>query len=167
MLCTSREARPKRNARVIHVRCKRSETHPICLARCRSDGHVGFDEMFELLHGHRHSLDSRNKRVEGICIEVPPDVSFSLSEMAWNVETLRILMRQMLERNHIGPADLIAAWDDDGSGDLSHRMFCNHMRSLFGQNLEQVWQNEILPIVHQAFADIVGLWKGASGLHLM
>lgn len=75
-------------------------------------GVVGFDELYEFIHGHRHSLDARNKRVLHLSI-VPPNHA-TLDELRWDgdvgVWALRNLLIDMLLRAKAGPADLLREW---------------------------------------------------------
>lgn len=87
-------------------------------------GRIDFDELFEFVRGYRHALDarSRNAAVRALRITVPPGASFSLAEMAWDVEpsafesveSLRILMKQMLIHSCVSPGDVMRAWDRTG-----------------------------------------------------
>ena len=133
-------------------------------------GEIGYDELFEFLRGRRHPLDERNKRVRDLRLE-PPNPDWSLEEIVWNVETLRILTQQMLQRARVGPHDLLAEWamsrgrnDDELS--FTRREYLNFMQGYFLPDYEQLWLAEVEPVVSMSFHAIVALWKGASGSHL-
>lgn len=117
-------------------------------------GKIGFDELFEFVRGHRHSLDHRTKHVGSMRLQPPPGADFTLNEIAWDLETLRILMQQMLIRFHTGPADVIRAWDDSGDFQLDKREFVQNMRKFFDDQHADLWDSEVQPIVEQAFGAI-------------
>jgi EF-hand domain pair len=58
-------------------------------------GQIGFDELFEFVHGKRHSLDTRSQRRLPRLLEPPPGLT--LDTMLWDVETLRTLLQQVIE----------------------------------------------------------------------
>lgn len=57
-------------------------------------GQIGFDELFEFVHGKRHSLDTRSQRGHRRLLEPPPGLT--LDTMIWDVETLRTLLQQVI-----------------------------------------------------------------------
>ena len=87
-------------------------------------------------------------------LQPPPGADFTLNEIAWDLETLRILMQQMLIRFHTGPADVIRAWDDSGDFQLDKREFVQNMRKFFDDQHADLWDSEVQPIVEQAFGAI-------------
>ena len=117
------------------------------------NGTIGFDEMFEFVRGRRHSLDARNKRMRRMLLEPPPKHD-SLDELVWDVETLRQLLQQMLDSYGVGVADLMAAWDASGDGQLSVREFEQEVCNLFRDEEPALWREEVQPVVHQAFGEI-------------
>ena len=77
-------------------------------------GEIGYDELFEFVKGRRHPLDGRNKKVRNLRIEAPQRpwaaVPLQLEDIVWDVETLRILMQQMIARCKVGPHDVLMEW---------------------------------------------------------
>jgi hypothetical protein len=73
------------------------------------------------VRGRRHSLDERNKRVHAMRLEPPEGASYSVADIVWDVETLRVLIQQMLERACVSTGSLIKAWDKSGDGELNLR----------------------------------------------
>ena len=73
---------------------------------------IGFDELFEWLYGHRHSLDSRRDVSLDLRLQLPDGSPEGVDwdGVAWDVEALRVLIQQMLVRARIGPSDLHAMW---------------------------------------------------------
>ena len=67
--------------------------------------------------GRRHSLDKRRWTKQRMRIELPAGCPHTLEEIVWDVETLRILMQQMIERCHSTPMDLIQGFDRSGEHD--------------------------------------------------
>ena len=115
-------------------------------------GKIGFDELFEFVRGHRHSLDHRTKHgFQGL--QLPPGADFTLNEIAWDLETLRILMQQMLIRFH-GASRRDSAWDDSGDFQLDKREFVQNMRKFLDDQHADLWDSEVQPIVEQAFGAI-------------
>jgi hypothetical protein len=69
--------------------------------------------VFEFVRGHKHALDSRkrNAMVRDLCIDDPPDVSYTLGDLEWgcdldaerhdSVESLRILIQHVLLVNEV------------------------------------------------------------------
>ena len=119
-------------------------------------GKIGFDELFEFVRGYRHSLDERNKKVRALKLEVPEGASYTFDEVAWDVETLRILMQQMLSRSCAGPSDLMKVWDQSGDNQLSRKEFVEHMHGFFKEQDEVLWHEEVARTVDEAFAAIQG-----------
>ena len=52
-------------------------------------------------------------------------------EVHWDVETLRVLLQQMLKRSDTGPDDLMGAWDHSGDGQLSLDEFTQEVGVFF------------------------------------
>ena len=131
-------------------------------------GAIGYDELFEFLRGRRHPLDARNKRVRDAAI-LPPHAAMSLESISWDVETLRILLKRMLERCKLAPCDLLSEWSKSlGSSEmisLTWREFKDAMQRMFTSH-EELWKSELAHVTQQAYAEIISLWKGASGTHL-
>ena len=119
-----------------------------------SSGYIGFDELYEFIRGHRHSLDERNKRVRGMKLTPPPGASFTLNEIRWDVETLRQMLLAMMSNCNLGPADVLKAWDKDGSGFLEKFEFREEVGQFFkGPILQAVWADEVEEVVDRAFDD--------------
>ena len=60
------------------------------------------------MRGRRHSLDTRNTAVRELSLEPPPGSKYELNEIAWDVRTLQMLIRQMLGRAGVSTADLVS-----------------------------------------------------------
>ncbi len=58
------------------------------------DGSIGFDELFEFIKGKRHSLDARTRYARSLHLAPPPKAEYTLNEINWDVETLRVLIVQ-------------------------------------------------------------------------
>jgi len=154
-----------------------------------SSGTVGFDDFFEFVRGRKHSLDSR-WRSQPIAMELRVEVPSqhdpltgeerrpTLDELAWDSsmgpETLRALVKEMLERRHLGPTDLLKAWDTQPTSrtasehhKLNRDEFCSHLAELFirsegaqcsSDDVFDLWENEVAAVANRAF-DIV---RGAT-----
>jgi len=138
-------------------------------------GEIGYDELFEFVKGRRHQLDERNKKVRNLRIEAPQRpwaaIPLQLEDIVWDVETLRILMQQMIARCKVGPHDLLTEWASKKSTDqsdlqLTRREYMLSMQAFFMPQHECLWNEVVEPVVQSSFHEIVALWKGASGSHL-
>ena len=118
------------------------------------DGEIGFDELFEFLHGKRHPLDMRSKRIRGAKLE-PPKRGWKLDELLWDVETLRVLLQLLLERQNLGAHDLLIAWAPDPTDILlTRREYTERMHSLFVGH-EDLWRDVVADVVEDSFHEIV------------
>ena len=116
-------------------------------------GMIGFDELFEFVRGRRHSLDLRNKKVAGMRIEPPPGKTFN--DIVWSIDTLRLLIQQMLERANQSTLALVKAWDKSGDGELSRKELREEIGAFFvGVEPVSMWREEVEPIVNQAFDEM-------------
>jgi len=147
-----------------------------------SSGTVGFDDFFEFVRGRKHSLDSR-WRSQPIAMELRVEVPSqhdpltgeerrpTLDELAWDSsmgpETLRALVKEMLERRHLGPTDLLKAWDTQPTSrtasehhKLNRDEFCSHLAELFirsegaqcsSDDVFDLWENEVAAVANRAF----------------
>lgn len=61
-------------------------------------------------------------------LQPPPGSSFSLCHAIWDVETLRVLLQQMLTRCGVGSIHLMSAWDRSGDFTISKREFLDGLR---------------------------------------
>ena len=52
-------------------------------------GYIGFDELFEFVRGHRHARDHRSLKVRKLRLRPPHGAAWVLTDLAWDVETLR------------------------------------------------------------------------------
>lgn len=116
------------------------------------DGAVGFDELFEFVRGQRHSFDKRNKQLDTMRLEMPAGSNLTLEEIAWDADTLTLLLQQMLEKNGVGSADLMRMWDSGGNGELSMREFVAGIGSLIDS--DKLREREVEPAAREAFEDI-------------
>ena len=109
----------------------------------------------------RHSLDERTKQVRGLRLEPPTHATFSLADIIWTVETLRILTHQMLTRRKVGVRALVDAWDQTGDRTLSLRDFVANVKSLVKDN--ELWETDVKDVASQAFNDILKQSKSTAG----
>jgi len=118
-------------------------------------GTIGFDELFEFIRGRRHSLDKRAKPKEVMRLQPPEGAEYSLDELVWDCETLRILMMQMLERCNANPSDLLVQFQFSKSTDgvLDKREFISMVRSMLSGH-ERLWESTVRAVAHEAFDDI-------------
>ena len=116
----------------------------------------------QFVRGYRHSLDHRSKVVSTMRLQPPQGADYGLDQIVWDLETLRILMQQMLVRSHLGPADVIRAWDHSGDFELDQEEFVDNMRSFFADEHSDLWQNEVRPVVAQAFLAIQAVGSNMS-----
>lgn len=113
-------------------------------------GYISFDELFEFVRGRRHSLDARNKRLRGLRLEPPPNLLVTLDEIHWDAETLRILLKQMIERGRCGPQDLMKLWDTSGDRHLSVKEFLTKVREVLDN--QALWDSTVREVALSAFA---------------
>ena len=141
------------------------------------NGVVGFDELYEFLRGHKHSLDSRRiKRLEAEWLKLMPGPQLDprtgsirpigLHEIEWDEEALRILINQMLVRCGLSPADLLRAWDTDKreKDSLNRVEFVSNMRDLFDDQHDGLWEDDVRAIAESAFSTISREVKGENFL---
>jgi len=124
---------------------------------------IDYDELFEFVRGHRHALDARerNAMVRELTVDVPPNSPFTLADVAWDVEpsaresveSLRILVQNMLITHNVGPDDLMRAWDRSGDKQLDKREFVTNVRRLFRQH-SALWKRELHRVADAAFVEI-------------
>ena len=126
-------------------------------------GVIDYDEFFEFVRGHRHALDARarNAAVRELTVDLPESASFTLGDIAWDVEpsayesveSLRLLIQQMLVRHSCSPSDLMRAWDRSGDKQLDKREFVANIKRLFRKHLD-VWKKELHRVAEAAFTII-------------
>ena len=119
-------------------------------------GFIGFDEVFEFVRGRRHSLDERNKRMRTLTLEPPKGAQYTLDEIKWDVDTLRIMLNLALDRANAGPNDLFQAWDKSGDNKISRPEIHFHIRSFFKDFHPDLWESEVLHVVEGAFVGMQG-----------
>lgn len=103
-------------------------------------------------------------------LSVPPGSDFDLSEIAWDVEpsafesveSLRILMQQMLLRSSISPSDLLRAWDRSGDKQLDKREFKSNVKRLV-REAPHLWQRELHRVADHAYSIIQADGSDANG----
>ena len=111
---------------------------------------LSLDAVLRAIHARRrHSLDQRNKVVRGMQFVPPPRASWKLHEIIWDVPTLRWFTHQMLKRCHIGPNDLLRAWDQSNNGVLDRREFTNNWHAFFRDADAQLWEEEVCTRTHE------------------
>lgn len=128
-------------------------------------GKIAYDEFYEFVRGHRHSLDGRErtKMVRELAIALPANSPFTLADIGWEVqldfdrenavESLRLLMQDMLLANTVTPNDLLRAWDRTGDKQLDRREFMMNVRRLF-RNAPELWKREVAKVADHAFVMI-------------
>jgi Ca2+-binding EF-hand superfamily protein len=126
-----------------------------CFAALDADGSgsVGFDELFEFVRGYRHSLDPRSKVVNGLRFR-PPHPATSLVEVQWDVEALRMMIRDTLARAKLGASDVMKAWDKSGDLALNRSEWVSNVRALFRTSEARLWEDEVLAVVSQSFQEV-------------
>ena len=126
------------------------------------DGQIGFDELFEFIRGRRHSLDRRNVQVRQMRLQPPPGVS-SLENVIWDVETLRILLQQMLARYGVSIGELMSAWDRNGDFTVQRLEFLDGLRGFCSEyERVQLWEREVAKVALEAFTRINASPRGRS-----
>lgn len=128
---------------------------------CDTDksGRIGFDELYELIRGQRHSLDHR----KAIDVQLIAPEGFSgLDEVAWDTVALRALMNDMLERSQVGPVDLLRAWR--GRRGLNREEFLHRVRLLFAREDPDLWENEVAEVASEAFEELKRMVRGENFL---
>ena len=138
-------------------------------------GRIDFDEFFEYVRGYRHALDARvrNASVRALRISVDPDAPYTLESICWDVEpsafesveSLRILMKQMLIRSSVSPGDVMRAWDRSGDKQLSRREFVSNIRNLL-KHEPSLWQRELRRVAEHAFRLIQDDGSDANASHM-
>lgn len=132
-----------------------------------NSGSVGFDELFEFCRGKRHSLDERNRKSRAMRLRPPPRATFTLDEIMWDGETLRLLLQQMLVTHGVSVAELMQAWDRNGDGRLSRREFLEEVRVYFQDLHPDLWESEVRQVAEEAFLQVdVELGLGFNALDL-
>lgn len=118
------------------------------------DGQIGFDELFEFIRGRRHCLDRRNVQVRQMRLQPPPGVS-SLENVVWDVETLRILLQQMLARYGVSIGELMSSWDRNGDFTVQRLEFLDGVRGFCSEyERVQLWEREVANVAMEAFTRI-------------
>ena len=126
-----------------------------------NSGYISFDELFEFIRGRRHSLDTRNKRLRGLRLEPPPNSSFTLEQIHWDAETLRILLKQLIERGRCGAQDLMKAWDTSGDKNLSVKEFLAKIYEVLDN--QALWDSKVRDVALSAFAQADSGQRNALG----
>ena len=125
-------------------------------------GKIGFDEFFEYVKGFRHQLDKRHRTKVSFRLDLPSgQQTYKVDDIAWDVETLRVLMQQMVERMRINSNVLMKAWDKSRGkftdNSLDHVEFSSQMNlALCTDDPEwpDLWEAELYPVVLEAYAAI-------------
>jgi len=126
------------------------------------DGQIGFDELFEFIRGRRHCLDRRNVQVRQMRLQPPPGVS-SLENVVWDVETLRILLQQMLARYGVSIGELMSSWDRNGDFTVQRLEFLDGVRGFCSEyERVQLWEREVAKVALEAFTRINASPRGRS-----
>ncbi|KOO35025.1 hypothetical protein Ctob_009998 [Chrysochromulina tobinii] len=126
------------------------------------DGQIGFDELFEFIRGRRHCLDRRNVQVRQMRLQPPPGVS-SLENVVWDVETLRILLQQMLARYGVSIGELMSSWDRNGDFTVQRLEFLDGVRGFCSEyERVQLWEREVAKVAMEAFTRINASPRGRS-----
>ena len=99
----------------------------------------------------------RFKKVRDMRLTVPDGAKYTLTSIKWDVETLRILLQQMLARCRLGANDLIRAWDSTGDKKINYKEFMAKIRGFFkgAVAVEHVWEEEVEEVADKAFYSII------------
>ena len=143
-----------------------------------SSGSIGYDDLFEFVRGRMHSLDNRYVKPKRWQLTPKPQLDTktgverapTLDEIDWDVETLRVLMKQMMEGQGLGPIDLLEAWDGGMENSaskhdrhtLSKHEFCSNMHGLFENEHDGLWDSEVYKIVEETFGLVLKKVKGGT-----
>lgn len=74
-----------------------------------NSGTIGYCEMYEFVSGHLHALDPRRlQSTESRELKPPPNVE--LDHILWDVQVLRVLVWQMMQRCKLSTAEVLASW---------------------------------------------------------
>ena len=114
-------------------------------------GTIGFDEFFQFIRGRRHSLDPRHKQVNDVSLSVPPGARYKLEQLVWDSDTIRTLLVRSMERNYVGPVDIIRRWDQNGDRDIDEAEFVERIHLMIGRSHEALWKREIERVTHETF----------------
>ena len=135
-------------------------------------GAIGFDELYEFVHGRRHSLDPRNR--EKLDFQLVPREEATLDEVAWDgrkgVWALRVLIMGMLHRSKSGPSELLLAWTRRvkrraGRPGLIRKEFAMRVRdNFFKDEHPDLWDSEVHAAANAAFDEMMGLVRGENFL---
>lgn len=119
-----------------------------------NQGTIGFDEFFEFLRGRRHSLDLRHKQVNEVNLMPPPGARYKLDQLVWDGETIRTQLVRSMERNYVGPVDIIRRWDQNGDRDIDEAEFVDRIHLMIGRQNEALWKQEIERVARQTFKKV-------------
>ena len=150
-------------------------------------GVIGFDELYEFIQGHRHSLDARDRRA--LELRLPLPAGLTLDELRWDAKegvwTLRVLLMEMLAKCNCGPMDLLCKWvkmyatDDAPQGVastrrhrvgvqrerlLTRKQFLEAVRNLFVEEQSDLWEAEVMVAADHAFDAILKMVPGENFL---
>ena len=121
-------------------------------------------QLFEFIKGRRHSLDPRGN--PNFKLELPlPEGARNFAELAWDVDVLRTLIIEMLNREHSTPADLLVRWG--GAKGLGKRDWQARMRQSFFDFHDELWTDEVEAISDAAFELLLKLVPGQNFLARM
>ncbi|KOO25580.1 calcium-dependent protein kinase 17-like protein [Chrysochromulina tobinii] len=121
---------------------------------------IGFDEFYEFVRGKKHSFDRRLKLTDDMRLLPPPGTT--LDSLVWDVNTLLVLMQQMMARCNIGPMDIMRAWDVDENRQLSKPEFFGHVEALLDGASRDLWASEVAKVAKQAYEHVAALGSGRS-----
>ena len=121
---------------------------------------IGFDEFYEFVRGKKHSFDRRLKLTDDMRLLPPPGTT--LDSLVWDVNTLLVLMQQMMARCNMGPMDIMRAWDVDENRQLSKPEFFGHVEALLDGSSRDLWSNEVALVAKQAYEHVAALGSGRS-----
>ena len=128
-------------------------------------GEVGFDEIFEFINGRRHPLDPRTRKSREDWSLHPPVGVMSLSELVWELDTLRVLIADVIARGGHGPADLLRLWKCEKG--LNKEMWIAKVQETFfsaTEELNDLWESEAKAVAADAFIVIERTQKGENFL---
>lgn len=140
-------------------------------------GQVGFDELYEFIHGKRHSLDPRDRVKLDMKLE-PPD-GYDLEDLVWDgidgVRALRVMLMAMLLRCKAAPTHLLreltnVSKQQRGSArkGIDRKEFVQHMHDCFFSHADpEFWDDEVFPAVCNTYDEMYKIIKGENFLKLL
>jgi hypothetical protein len=92
----------------------------------------------------------RNKRVLDMSMDPPPGAGYTLRDIDWSEDVLRLQILAMMARCLVDAADVIRAWDKNRDRELSCLEFLSNLEPFF-KGSKDFFRSEIAPIARRAF----------------